>query len=66
MITFSVSYEIPSLAYGVKVFFGLFQFYFFFRNRDSRLLAREIEGHKLLAQNSALGQQGLSLYGTMP
>nr|GEV49689.1 cytochrome c oxidase subunit 2, mitochondrial [Tanacetum cinerariifolium] len=34
------SYEIPSLAYGVKVFFGLFQFYFFFINRGERELLR--------------------------
>lgn len=45
MITFSVSYEIPSLAYGVKVFFGLFQFYFFFINRGERELLRGGDTH---------------------
>nr|GFA12710.1 hypothetical protein [Tanacetum cinerariifolium] len=40
-----VSYEIPSLAYGVKVFFGLFQFYFFFINRGERELLRGGDTH---------------------
>ncbi|GKE69441.1 hypothetical protein Tco_1527513 [Tanacetum coccineum] len=36
---------IPNLAYGVKVFFGPFQFYFFFINRGERELRRGGDTH---------------------
>nr|GEU51884.1 cytochrome c oxidase subunit 2, mitochondrial [Tanacetum cinerariifolium] len=59
-----VSYEIPSLAYGVKVFFGLFQFYFFFINQGDRELLPGGDTH-LFCPDQTLPKAGSESIGTI-